>query len=307
MVNRIERNYTGFISKARERDMKMSKGDLKLHEPEGKIQSASAIAPNAISPMVDGMMGEERRAQILQIVRREGRAKVNELACLFNTSEVTIRIDLNELHQRGLVLRSHGGAVLPDTVLRESPVQERLKAHSEEKRRIGAKAASLIKDGETIILDSGTTTLEIARNIKKKQGLQIITNGVNIAVELLDARAAQIFIVGGTLGRDSASITGRFTEDMLDQFSADKLLLSGAGCDPDIGVSGAHVEETMVNRAMMRISREIILVADASKFTKRSMARIAPFSEIDTVISDSSLREEIQEKLRSIGCNLILV
>lgn len=287
--------------------MKMSKGDLKLHEPIGKIQSASAIAPNAISPMVDGMMGEERRAQILQIVRREGRAKVNELACLFNTSEVTIRIDLNELHQRGLVLRSHGGAVLPDTVLRESPVQERLKAHSEEKRRIGAKAASLIKDGETIILDSGTTTLEIARNIKKKQGLQIITNGVNIAVELLDARAAQIFIVGGTLGRDSASITGRFTEDMLDQFSADKLFLSGAGCDPDFGVSGAHVEETMVNRAMMRISREIILVADASKFTKRSMARIAPFSEIDTVISDTSLREEIQEKLRSIGCNLILV
>ncbi len=94
---------------------------------------------------------------------------------------------------------------------------------------------------------------------------------------------------------------------MLDQFSADKLFLSGAGCDPDFGISGAYVEETMVNRAMMRISREIILVADASKFTKRSMARIAPFSEIDTVISDTSLREEIQEKLRSMGCNLILV
>jgi DeoR/GlpR family transcriptional regulator of sugar metabolism len=255
----------------------------------------------------EGMMGEERRGQILQIVRREGRVKVNELAALFNTSEVTIRIDLNELHQRGLLLRSHGGAVLPDTVLRESPVQERLKAHSEEKRRIGEMAASLVKDGETIILDSGTTTLEIARKIKTKQGLQIITNGVNIAVELLDARDAQIFIVGGSLGKDSASITGRFTEDMLDQFSADKLFLSGAGCDPDFGISGAHVEETMVNRAMLRISREIILVADASKFTKRSMARIAPFSEIDTIISDTSLRDETQEKLRSMGCNLILV
>jgi DeoR family transcriptional regulator of aga operon len=114
-------------------------------------------------------------------------------------------------------------------------------------------------------------------------------------------------VVGGTLGGESASITGRFTEDMLDQFSADKLFLSGAGCDPDFGVSGAHVEETMVNRAMLRISREIILVADASKFGKRSMARIAPFSEIDTVITDTSLREEVQEKLRAIGCNLILV
>jgi DeoR family transcriptional regulator of aga operon len=285
----------------------LTKGSLKASKSEKTAEDEGSSTATATAPSHDGMMGEERRAQILQIVRREGRVKVNELASLFNTSEVTIRIDLNELHDRGLVLRSHGGAVLPDTILRESPVQERLKAHAEEKRRIGAMAASLIKDGETIILDSGTTTLEIARRIKKKQGLQIITNGINIAVELLDARDAQIFVVGGTLGGESASITGRFTEDMLDQFSADKLFLSGAGCDPDFGVSGAHVEETMVNRAMLRISREIILVADASKFGKRSMARIAPFSEIDTVITDTSLREEVQEELRAIGCNLILV
>ena len=144
-------------------------------------------------------MAEERRTQILQIVRTEGRARVNELANRFSSSAVTIRNDLNELHQRGLVLRSHGGAVLPDTILRESPVHERLKTHAEEKRRIGAIAATLINDGETIILDSGTTTLEIARQIKNKQGLQVITNGVNIAAELLDAREVQTFIVGGTL------------------------------------------------------------------------------------------------------------
>ena len=110
-------------------------------------------------------------------MRTEGRARVNELANRFSSSAVTIRNDLNELHQRGLVLRSHGGAVLPDTILRESPVHERLKTHAEEKRRIGAVAATLINDGETIILDSGTTTLEIARQIKNKQGLQVITNG----------------------------------------------------------------------------------------------------------------------------------
>jgi DeoR family transcriptional regulator of aga operon len=254
----------------------------------------------------DGMMAEERRTQILQIVRSEGRARVNELASRFSSSAVTIRNDLNELHQRGLVLRSHGGAVLPDTVLRESPVHERLKAHSEQKRRIGAMAATLIHDGETIILDSGTTTLEIARQIKNKQGLQVITNGVNIAAELLDARDLQTFIVGGSLRSDSASIVGRSTEEMLAQFAADKLFLSGAGCDPDFGVSGANLDETMVNRAMIRIAREIFLVADASKFSKRSMVRIAPFSEIDTVISDSGLREEMQEKIRGLGCHLIL-
>lgn len=265
-----------------------------------------ATAPAAVEPVQDGMMAEERRTQIVQMVRHAGRVKVNELAAHFSTSAVTIRNDLNDLHQRGLVLRSHGGAVLPDAIHRESSVDERLKAHAAEKRRIGTMAASLIRDGETIILDSGTTTLEIARQIKNKQGLQIITNGVNIAAELLDAQGVQVFIVGGTVRGESASISGRFTEQMLAEFSADKMFLSGAGCDIDFGVSGGNLEETMVNRAMLAISREIILVADASKFSRRSMARIAPFSEIDTVISDTDLPDEIQQRLRLIGCELLL-
>jgi len=277
------------------------------HISDEKEQTGSATSALGTEPHLDGLMGEERRTQILQIVRSTGRVRVNELAGLFDTSAVTIRNDLNALHERGLVFRSHGGAVLPDTILRESPVHERLKAHAEEKRRIGAMAATLINDGETIILDSGTTTLEIARQIKKKQSVQVITNGVNIAAELLDARDVQLFIVGGTVRGESASISGRFTEEMFEQFSADKMFLSGAGCDLDFGVSGANLEETMVNQAMLRISREIILVADASKFSKRSMARITHFSEIDTVISDASLDAATQERLRSLGCNLILV
>ena len=94
---------------------------------------------------------------------------------------------------------------------------------------------------------------------------------------------------------------------MLEQFAADKLFLSGAGCDPDFGVSGANLEETMVNRAMLRIAREVILVSDSTKFSKRSMSRIAPFSEIDIVISDTGLQPELQEKIQSYGCKLILV
>ena len=124
---------------------------------------------------------------------------------------------------------------------------------------------------------------------------------MNIAAELLDARDVQTFIVGGTIRGDSASIVGRSAEEMFEQFSADKVFLSGAGCDPDFGVSGANLDETMVNRAMLRIAREIILVADASKFSKRSMVRIAPFSEIDIVISDTGLRSEMQEKVRGLG------
>ncbi|MFZ0302831.1 MAG: DeoR/GlpR family DNA-binding transcription regulator [Terracidiphilus sp.] len=284
----------------------MAKGSSISDSSDQTIRHDPAMGTPETETPLDGMMAEERRTQILQIVRSAGRVKVNQLTKRFNTSAVTIRNDLNELHQRGLVLRSHGGAVLPDTILRESPVVERLKAYSDEKRRIGALAVSLIHNGETIILDSGTTTLEIARQMKKIQGLQVITNGVNIAAELLDAHDVKVFIVGGTVRGESASISGRFTEEMFDQFSADKLFLSGAGCDLDFGVSGANLEETMVNRAMLRIAREIILVADSSKFSKRSMTRIASFSEIDTVISDVGLNEEIQAKLRAMGCNLIL-
>jgi DeoR family transcriptional regulator of aga operon len=253
------------------------------------------------------MMAEERRAEILQIVRSTGRARVNELAGQFNISAVTIRNDLNHLHNQGLVVRSHGGAILPGVILREPPVVERVKEHSDEKRRIGTMAATLILNHETIVLDSGTTTLEIARQIKNKQGLQVITNGINIASELLDARDVEVFIVGGIVRKESASISGHFTEETFEQFSADKLFLSGSGCDLDFGVSGANLQESTVTRAMLRIAREIILVADASKFSKRSMSRIASYSEIDTVISDNTLAEEHQIKLRSLGCNLILV
>jgi len=245
--------------------------------------------------------------QILQILRSEGRAKVNELVRRFNTSAVTIRSDLNELDQRGLVQRSHGGAVIQDTVFRESPVHERIKSQSKEKQRIGAMAATLVREGETIILDSGTTALEVARHLKNIPYLQVITNGVNIAAELLSSRNTQIIMMGGTVRNDSASIVGRATEDMLEQFSADKLFLCGAGCDPDFGVSGTNLEETMANRAMLRASREIIVVADASKFSKRSMSLIASFSEVDIVISDVSLPPELQERIQSFGCKLILV
>ena len=275
----------------------MKKGAVENYAGESRIEE----------PLQEGMMAEERRMQILQILRSEGRAKVNELVHRFNTSAVTIRSDLNELDQRGLVQRSHGGAVIQDTVFRESPVHERIKSQSKEKQRIGAMAATLIREGETIILDSGTTTLEVARHLKNIPHLQVITNGVNIASELLGSRNTQIIMMGGTVRNDSASIVGRATEDMLEQFSADKLFLCGAGCDPDFGVSGTNLEETMANRAMLRAAREIIVVADASKFGKRSMSLIASFSEVDLVISDVSLQPELQERIRSFGCKLILV
>jgi DeoR family transcriptional regulator of aga operon len=253
-----------------------------------------------------GVIADERRSQIMQIISSSGRVRVQDLVRRFGTTSVTIRNDLNELQKRGLLLRSHGGAAKVDSKQYESPFQDRIQSHREEKRRIGVLAASLIQDGETIILDSGTTTDEIAKQIKNRSRLQVITNGVNIANELLGSRGVTTVILGGTLRNDSASIVGRSTEEMLSQLSADKLFVGGAGCDPDFGISGANLEEAMVNKAMVSIAREIILVADSSKFDKRSMSRIASFSEVNTVISDTGMPLEIQEKIRSFGCKLLL-
>lgn len=262
--------------------------------------------PDEMQETTGGMMADERRSLIMQIIDSSGRARVQDLARRFSTTSVTIRNDLNELQKRGLLLRSHGGATRPDSRQYESPFQDRVQSHIEAKRRIGVVAASLIQDGEIVILDSGTTTDEIAKQIKNRPRLQIITNGVNIANELLGSRGVHTMILGGTLRNDSASIVGRSTEDMLSQLSADKLFMGGAGCDPDFGISGANLEEAMVNKAMLRIAREAILVADASKFDKRSMSRIATFSEIHTVISDTTMPVAIQDKIRSFGCKLLL-
>lgn len=253
------------------------------------------------------LLVEERRTKILQHLRERGQVRVRELSFYFGTSEVTIRNDLKELHQRGLLQRSHGGAIIPANSISESALQERFEQRMDQKRRIGLAAAGLVKEGETIILDSGTTTQEIAKNIRGKQDLQVITNGVNVAMELIGVRGIQLVMVGGMLRYDSLSVVGHFAEEMLEQFSADKLFLGAATCDLVLGVCTPHMAEGRVNQAMVRIAREKILVADSSKFHRRSLCKIVSLSEINKVITDSDLPEEMQDQIRALGPELILV
>ena len=256
---------------------------------------------------IEALLSEERRMQIVQLARRHGRVLVSELSRRFNTSTVTIRNDLNDLHRRGLIVRSRGGAVHNESSTFESSLSERLRTNAAEKRRIGLAAAAMVNDGETIILDSGTTTQEIARNLKGKKGLQVITNGVNVAMELLGVQGIQLIIVGGILRADSVSVVGSFAENMLNQLSADRLFLGAASCDPEFGPSTPNLEESLVNQAMVKISREVVLVVDSTKFNKRSMSRIAPLSSIHKVITDRKISPEVEEQLRNSGCEIILV
>jgi DeoR family transcriptional regulator of aga operon len=186
-------------------------------------------------------------------------------------------------------------------------LQVKAAIHADEKQRIGVAAAALIKDGDSIILDSGTTTQHIARQIKDRKDLTVITNGINVAMELLGARDVRLILLGGMVRQNSYSAVGHFAEDMLLQLSADKLFLAVDACDLDFGLSTPNPEESKVNQAMVQIATETILVADSSKFGKRSLSRIVPLSAIDKVITDGALALDIQTELRARSVQLILV
>jgi DeoR/GlpR family transcriptional regulator of sugar metabolism len=253
------------------------------------------------------MLNLERRSKILVLLEELGKVSVSDLSNRFNISEVTIRNDLRDLHLRGLVQRAHGGAVRLETVSIDQSLQVKAGLHANEKRRIGSAAAALVQDGESIILDSGTTTQQIARHLKTKRGLKVITNGLNIATELMGAPDVQVIMLGGIVRQNSGSVVGQFAEEMLEQLFADKLFLAVDAFDLEFGLSTPNLEESVVNQAMARIAKEKILVADSSKFGKRSLSRIFSLSDLDRIITDSSLPESIQTEVRSRGLELTLV
>jgi DeoR family transcriptional regulator of aga operon len=253
------------------------------------------------------MLNLERHSKILELIDQRGRVEVGELSRLFKISAVTIRNDLKDLHKRGLVRRAHGGAVGIERISVDSSLQVKATLHDAEKQRIGAAAAALINDGDTVILDSGTTTQHISKQIKDRKELTVITNGINVATELLGAKGIRLILLGGMVRQNSYSAVGHFAEDMLLQMSADKLFLGVDACDLDFGLSTPNPEESKVNQAMVQIATETILVADSSKFGKRSLSRIVPLTAVDKIITDSSLAKDVQTKLRARGMALVLV
>ncbi len=253
------------------------------------------------------MLNLERHTKILELIDQRGKVQVGELSKLFKISEVTIRNDLKDLHKRGLVRRAHGGAVRIETVNVDATLQVKAALRADEKQRIGAAAAELIKDGDSVILDSGTTTHHIARQIKDRKNLTVITNGINIAMELLGAKDVRLVLLGGMLRQNSYSAVGHFAEDMLRQLSADKLFLAVDALDLDFGLSTPNPEESKVNQLMVQIAAEKILVADSSKFGKRSLSRIVPLTSIDKIITDSSITPSFESSLRDRGLDVVIV
>ncbi|MBL7737230.1 MAG: DeoR/GlpR transcriptional regulator [Chitinophagaceae bacterium] len=249
----------------------------------------------------------QRRVLILDKLNKHGQVDVISLSKELKVSEVTIRNDLTRLEQKKMLIRARGGAIKVDHVGIDFALSDKNKQHYEEKKRIGKAAAGLITDGDTIILDSGTTTMEITKNLSSLKELTVITNALNIASQLAEHTSANVIIPGGFLRKTSQSLVGATAETSLKNFFCDKLFLAVDGLDITYGLSTPNAEEAHLNRIMMSISKQVIVVADSSKFHKRSFAFIAPITEIDVIITDAAVSPEDNQQLENAGVQLIVV
>ena len=255
-----------------------------------------------------GLLIEERRRRIRDLLRDHGRVTVDALASRFGTSQVTIRADLSALATVGALTRTHGGAV-PSAEETDQPLGVKKLRHHAEKVRIANAALALIRDGETIILDSGTTTAEIARGLKRLplNSINVITNALNIAALLLEVPSVRLIVPGGILRRESNSLSGPMAESALDSLQADRVYLGADAIDPEIGVMTPHLAEAELNAKMIRISQQVVVVADSSKLQRRNISLIAKVQQLHMLITDRGAPAEAVEDLRARGVEVRLV
>lgn len=262
---------------------------------------------NSQSVQSDSLLNEERRRAILQRLRRDGRVLVTDLADEFHTSQVTVRKDLEALHARGLIHRTHGGALpVREGALEDPTLHEKAKLHREEKVRIAEAAARMVSEGQVVILDSGTTTTEIARALRAFKDLTIVTNAVNIPVELANS-SVEVVLTGGTVRKNSFSLVGPIAEETLRRLNADILFLGVDGFDVQYGLSTPNLLEAKVNRVMIEVSRRTVAACDSSKFGRRSLSLITPTSGLQHVITDRAVPKSDLRALKRQGIEVTLV
>jgi DeoR family transcriptional regulator of aga operon len=246
---------------------------------------------------------------MLQLIRDHDFARVTELSDAFGVSEVTVRSDLDHLERRGTVLRVHGGAI-PHLrpIRRERSFEEEAAASVAEKAAIGRAAAAHCHDGNTVILDVGTTTAAVARALLERQDLErltVITNGLNIALQLEAATPRfTIIVTGGTLRPLQHSLVNPLAEGVLDQIHADVMFLGCNGVHVEAGVSNINLPEAEMKRRMMQSARRTIAVADSSKLGERSVARICHIDEIDRLVTGAAARPEVIRELEETGLEI---
>jgi DeoR/GlpR family transcriptional regulator of sugar metabolism len=249
------------------------------------------------------VLAAQRRQLILQVVRSGRGAGVVELAQRFDVSEMTVRRDLAQLADQGMLTRVHGGAV---TTREEPPFAEIAVERLDEKERIGRAAAELVRDGQTIMVDIGTTTLELARHLRDRE-LTVITSNLAVLEELLPCEGIELVSLGGVVRRNYRSLVGVLAEDALRQLSADMAFLGASGIRRDLAVMDTTMVEVPIKRGMIEASERVVLLADAEKFSMGGVVRICGAEELDVVVTDALDDEPSVRELQRVGVEVISV
>jgi DeoR/GlpR family transcriptional regulator of sugar metabolism len=249
---------------------------------------------------------EARREQILRTLQTQQRVRVSRLAQHFGVSTVTIRSDLRVMTQAGLLARQHGGARLAGQPLPEAPLAEKRILNRERKLRIAARAAQLVAQSDNLIVDAGSTTLMLARHLPAHVPLTVFTNSLPIASELGPVAGLRLMVSGGSLRQASQSLLGPHAEASLQSFLFDKLFLGADGCDPAFGLTTHDSDDARLSACMVDHARQVIVLADGSKFGQVCLHRICSLERIDVVVSDSSMPPAMRAALAACDIKVII-
>lgn len=250
------------------------------------------------------MLAIERRNQILAQLQQEGKVVVSDLSQQYHVTEETIRRDLEKLEQEGFAKKTYGGAVLKESLYAEVPYNVRKLTHIEGKKYIADLVEDLVEDGDRIMLDASSTAMFIVKKLKAKKNLTIITNSIEIIIELADKTGFTILSTGGTLKEGALSFTGYQAERMINSFHVDKAFISCKGIDKEHGLTDSNEMDVQIKKAILEASKQKILVIDQSKFDKTSFVNIVDFNDIDMVITDKEPSESWKKVFKDANVEL---
>jgi DeoR/GlpR family transcriptional regulator of sugar metabolism len=252
------------------------------------------------------LLAEPRRMKILAWLQEEGSARVRELSAAFDVSEATIRQDLERLEADGYITREHGGAYLKSVPQQVQSMSLHHVENMDRKQRIGRAAAELVRDHETIIIDSGTTTTQFAENLKSRQELNIITNALNIALMLGANPTNTVHMPAGQFKAPTLSLSGEKSSDFFVGIYAEKLFLATAGLSFEAGLTYPAIGDIYVKRAMIKAASKVYLLADSTKIGRTSFSSLGSVDLVDTLITDDGISDAQQAGLEERGVKVII-
>jgi DeoR/GlpR family transcriptional regulator of sugar metabolism len=254
---------------------------------------------------IDTLSSSERQQQIVRLLSRQQRLSVAEICGQFSISEATARRDLESLAEQGRIQRVHGGAIPVEQAPPELPILQRESEQANEKQRIGQAAAALVQDGETVFLSSGTTVLEAARALRGRHNLTVITNSLAVVNALAGAEGIAVICLGGMLRNSELSFIGHITELALAELRADKILIGTRAISLEHGLTHDYLAETVTDRAVLKAGKEIIVLADHTKFGRAAAVLLASLEQVHTIVTDRQTSDEFVKAVQERGIKVL--